>query len=270
MRKTIISLILACTAQGVSAQSEGESFDCVMDPSEIVLVSSPTGGILADVSVQRGDVVEAGQVLAQLTSDIEEASVALLEARTSSDAPLQAQLARRDLVQTRYDRSQELRDRNVISQDQFAEISAELIAANSLVRQAELDQVISQQELARARAVLDQRTIRSPIDGVVVSRNNDAGEFLAQDDYVVSVVALDPLYIEAFLPIEVYDQVAIGTMGTVEPGAPIGGLYEAEVIAVDQVFDAASGTFGVRLELPNPASALPAGQRCMLSFVSAG
>ena len=270
MKQAYWAALLLTMTQPVLAQEQAESFDCVMDPSEIVLVSSPTGGILAEALVGRGDWVEKGQVLARLTSEIEQASVALLEARTSSDAPLQAQLARRDLVQTRYERSQELRERNVISEDQFAEISAELIAAESLVRQAELDRVIAEQELVRARAILDQRTIRSPIDGVVVARNTDAGEFLAQDDYVVSVVALDPIHVEAFLPIEAYDLVAMGTVGMVEPGAPIGGKYEAEVIAVDQVFDAASGTFGVRLELPNPDSRLPAGQRCRLSFAPAG
>ena len=118
--------------------------------------------------------------------------------------------------------------------------------------------------------ILDQRTITSPIDGIVVNRNTNAGEFLAQDDYVMSIVALDPLYVEAFLPIEVYDQVSLGATGTVRPNAPVGGSYEAAVTVVDQVFDAASGTFGVRLELPNPDGALPAGQRCLLQFAPAG
>ena len=39
---------------------------------------------------------------------------------------------------------------------------------------------------------------------------------------------------------------------------------------VDRVFDAASGTFGVRLDLPNSDGALPAGQRCIVSFALPG
>jgi hypothetical protein len=35
---------------------------------------------------------------------------------------------------------------------------------------------------------------------------------------------------------------------------------------VDQVFDAASGTIGVRLELPNPELRLPAGIHCRVHF----
>ena len=259
----------ACLATGTTAQ-EAEVFDCVMDPSEVVLVSSPTGGVVAETFAGRGDAVTSGQVLARLSSDVEEANVALLEARTNSTAALEAQTARRDLIKTRYERSLELRERNIISDDQLAEVTAELVAAESLVRQAELDRTVGQQELDRARVILDQRTIESPIDGIIVSRNTNAGEFLAQDDYVMSIVSLDPLYIEAFLPIEAYDQVTLGATGTVRPNAPIGGSYEADVIVVDQVFDAASGTFGVRLELPNPGGRLPAGQRCLLQFTPSG
>ena len=43
---------------------------------------------------------------------------------------------------------------------------------------------------------------------------------------------------------------------------PIGGTYRASVEIVDLVLDAASGTFGVRLALPNPDFILPAGIRC--------
>lgn len=263
------AIIGVLTASVASAQDTGV-FDCVMDPSEVVLVSSPTGGVVAETMAGRGDRVARGQVLARLSSDVEQANVALLEARMNSTAALEAQIARRDLIKTRYDRSLELRERNIISDDQLAEVTAELVAAESLVRQAELDRSIAQQELDRARVILDQRTISSPIDGIVVSRNTKAGEFLAQDDYVMSIVSLDPLYVEAFLPIEAYDLAQLGSIGTVRPNSPIGGTYEAKVTVVDQVFDAASGTYGVRLELPNPDSLLPAGQRCLLQFNASG
>jgi multidrug efflux pump subunit AcrA (membrane-fusion protein) len=54
--------------------------------------------------------------------------------------------------------------------------------------------------------------------------------------------------------------------GEVMPEAPVGGKHEAKVIVVDPVIDAASGTYGVRLELPNPDWALPAGLKCRVRF----
>ena len=48
---------------------------------------------------------------------------------------------------------------------------------------------------------------------------------------------------------------------------PGGGVHEATVAVVDRVVDAASATFGVRLELPNPNYALPGGLRCDIRFL---
>jgi hypothetical protein len=47
---------------------------------------------------------------------------------------------------------------------------------------------------------------------------------------------------------------------------PVGSEHEVVVSVVDRVIDAASGTFGVRLELPNPNYELPAGLRCRVRF----
>lgn len=46
----------------------------------------------------------------------------------------------------------------------------------------------------------------------------------------------------------------------------MGGRYEASVKVVDRVIDAASGTFGVRLQLPNPGYRVPAGVKCRVRF----
>ena len=50
---------------------------------------------------------------------------------------------------------------------------------------------------------------------------------------------------------------------TPENGA---GIYDAKVTVVDRVVDAASGLFGVRLELPNPDYKLSAGLKCQVTF----
>ena len=51
-----------------------------------------------------------------------------------------------------------------------------------------------------------------------------------------------------------------------KPEAPLTGEYTAKVTVVDRVVDAASGTFGVRLELPNHDLKLPAGLKCSVRF----
>lgn len=55
----------------------------------------------------------------------------------------------------------------------------------------------------------------------------------------------------------------------ITPEEPIGGAHEALIDVIDNVFDAASRTFGVRLVLPNEDFSLPGGVRCKVEFFPA-
>ena len=79
-------------------------------------------------------------------------------------------------------------------------------------------------------------------------------------------MALDPLRVETFLPVSLWQKVLPGTVAQVSLDEPMTGVHPATVTVVDRVFDAASGTFGVRLDLNNADGALPAGQRCTVAF----
>jgi multidrug efflux pump subunit AcrA (membrane-fusion protein) len=63
-----------------------------------------------------------------------------------------------------------------------------------------------------------------------------------------------------------YGQIRIGTRAEIRPENPVGGVHAATVTVVDRVLDATSGTFGVRLRLPNPELLLPASIRCKVQF----
>ena len=115
------------------------------------------------------------------------------------------------------------------------------------------------------RAILQQRTIRSPVNGVVVERMLSAGEFVERDP-ILSIAQIHPLRVEVAVPLDRYGQIKVGMTGRVEWEAAIGEAHAATVTVVDPVVDAASGTLGVRLELPNPAGRLPAGTKCRVSF----
>ena len=71
------------------------------------------------------------------------------------------------------------------------------------------------------------------------------------------------------MPVSQYETVQPGMPAKVTPELPIGGIYDAEVAVVDNVFDAASRTFRVRLVLSNADYALPAGLRCTVRFLQA-
>jgi len=120
-------------------------------------------------------------------------------------------------------------------------------------------------ELRKSTAELARRTIKSPIPGVVTERSLSTGEFAKQDP-ILKIAQLDPLRVEAFAPVAILGMIKVGDEAQVIPQDPVNGSYAAKVTVVDKVIDAASGTYGIRLELPNPEFQLPAGLKCTLHF----
>lgn len=262
------TLGLALLASAPAAAREVD--DCLVDPSATVRVGSPVSGLVGEVMVARGDAVRRGQPVARLESAVEAAAVALDRFRAESRAGVAAQEARLGFSRARLARTEQLVDRGITSRERYEELLAEVAVDEQALVQEEQERRLAELQLARARAALEQRTIRAPIDGIVVERPLSAGEYVHQDTPLVILARLDPLHVEVFLPVAVYPEIRIGMEAIVRPRDPIGGAYPARVSVVDRVFDPASNTFGVRLELPNPDGALPGGMRCTVDFPTLG
>jgi RND family efflux transporter MFP subunit len=258
---TVLAIVMAPAA----ATAAPPSFDCVIDPSEVVKLGSPITGVLAEVKANRGDIVTRGQPVASLESSIEAATVRLNRFRAESTAKINAQEERLKLARSRVERFGAPRGL-VVTQDKYEELQAEARVAEQELLREQQDRQLSQLELERSQATLDQRTIHSTIDGIITEKKLSAGEFVNQEGYIVTVSRLDPLYVEVFLPVIYYKQVRVGMEGSVRPAPPIENTYTANISVVDHVFDPASGTFGIRLTLPNPGNTLPGGQRCKVTF----
>ena len=114
-------------------------------------------------------------------------------------------------------------------------------------------------------SALAQRSIRSPVAGVVTDRLLSPGEFV-KGTAILKLAQIHPLRVEVIAPVALLGKIAVGMRAEVQPEAPVSGSYPAIVTVVDRVVDAASGTFGVRLELPNPNYRLPAGLKCKVRF----
>jgi len=84
---------------------------------------------------------------------------------------------------------------------------------------------------------------------------------------ILKLAQINPLNVEIILPVAKYRSVRMDMVAKVVPEPP-GGTYSAKVKVIDKVIDAASGTFGVRLELANPNNALPGGLKCKVRLPS--
>jgi len=243
-----------------------EDFDCVIDPAQTIKISSPIIGLLDEVLVKRGDKVSKGQIIARLESSVEQRNIALKEVQAKTTATIDAQKERLILSQKTLKRSMVLVKKNVVTKQEIDELQATVkINERELVR-VRTDQQLAKLELERAKAILEQRTIRSPVDGIIIEQVLSAGEYIDNDTHIVLLANMDPLFVETFLPVTLYRKVHKGMTAVIKPEEPIGGEHQATISIIDQVFDSASGTFGVRLELPNPDKSLPAGLRCQVTF----
>ena len=83
---------------------------------------------------------------------------------------------------------------------------------------------------------------------------------------LLKIASIDPLNVEIIAPVALFGKIKEGMKAIVKPEEPIGGKHTAKVVIVDLVLDAASGTFGIRLQLPNRKYKLPAGLRCQVDF----
>lgn len=264
MRSSCAALALSVLAAAPAAAET--RYDCVMDPPVVIALGSAVPGLLSEVAVARGERVEAGQLVARLDTTVEEATRDLLSTRVESTAAIEAQAARLGFIESRRERVRELFDRGVSTQEALDEVESAAIEARAALTQVRMEQAVAEKELARAEAAIRLREIRAPVGGIVQERALSPGEYMHQESHVAVIVQLDPLHVEAFLPVETYGSVEAGDEAVVHPAAPVSGAYAATVEVVDRVFDAASGTYGVRLTLPNPDGALPGGHRCEVQF----
>src|SRR5690606_13309515 len=110
------------------------------------------------------------------------------------------------------------------------------LARDKLVSQAEAEEraTVAATSLAQVeaqRALIAQKTIRAPFDGVLGSRQVNLGQFINPGDPIVSLQALDPIYLDFTLPERQVGQVLRGTVIRATVDALPGQVFEGKVTA---------------------------------------
>lgn len=111
---------------------------------------------------------------------------------------------------------QELYPLQVESAQHLDELRAQATIVERQLRMAVQAREATQLELQRSAAALHQWEIRSPIDGLVTERLISAGEYVHQEAVILRLAKLDPLYVEAYLPVRLYPMVHTGMTAMVE------------------------------------------------------
>jgi RND family efflux transporter MFP subunit len=237
----------------------------LIEAHRVIKIGSPQAGVLATVEVDRGDIVKKGQVLATLKSELERAAMEVARYRAQMEGGIKAKEASLDFLGKKKDRVEHLHKKQLAAQADMDEAEANRLVAEMQVKDAVENKQLAELEYKRAAAALERTIIRSPVDGVIVERSLSPGEFV-ENEPILKMAEINPLNVEVIMPVAQLLSVKVGMHATVVPEAPVNGKYTAVVKIVDKVVDAASGTVGVRLELPNPGYRIPAGLKSKVTF----
>jgi RND family efflux transporter MFP subunit len=255
----VLALLVAAQAH---AAPPVEGF---LEPYKTIDVAASESGIIDVMEVIEGQTVKKGQALAQLDQDVHKAAVEI--ARRSADARGQLNGAQSELnlASSRLKKLQLLRQKDHATPEEInrAELDVATAEARLLIAKETLD--IRSAEFERYRIQLERRTVRSPIDGIVMVVHRDVGEYVSPNEPVVaSVVQLDPLIATFSIPVT--------TISGIEPRQKLslqvsstGQTIEGLVDYIAPVTNPQTGTVTVKVRVPNPNGKLRSGEKCLFA-----
>jgi membrane fusion protein, multidrug efflux system len=217
-----------------------------------VQVVPRVNGRLQSVSVKLGDPVRQGQIIARVEdSELQEQVKGAEASHKVAQASIRQREADLKLAQSSLDRSRSLFERQLLPQQTFDDVDARHQAAL-----AQLDLARAQFEQSKARldelkVTLSNTLIVSPVDGFVGKRFLDPGAFASTNAPVASVVDIRTVRMVANLVEKDMQRVPAGTSANVEVDAYPGEKFRGRVGRVAPVFDPATRTAEIEIEVPN-------------------
>lgn len=246
-------------------------YECLIEPNQTIELHSSVAGRLDKVYVSRGGKVAKDQVVATLESTAERAAAELARYKSEMTGPTITAERKLEFATRKFKRYQDMQSADFMSVQEKDDAESEMRLAESELKLAGENRALAKLEWQQQNALLELRTLRSPFDGVVTKQMLYAGEVVNPGDQgggVLELAQLNPLRVHVVLPLATFKNVKKGMAMQVAPEGPLGGRYTARVKMVDRVVDAASGTFSVYLELPNPKMDIPAGVKCQTEIAA--
>ncbi len=263
----VVGAALAQDSPPAAPAPETVTVDAFTSPHEQRQLSSQVGGVVGKVLVEEGDHVSAGQELVKFRDDMLQAQLAISQARVqSADVQISAAKARHEMLTTEYEREQKLFDKDVASKEDLDKARLDRDLAQLSIQNSENDKKIAQLTAQRDQEAINQTTIKSPIDADIFRIAVRGGEAAQPLSPVLSIVAVDPLDVIAYVPIGTVGHISVGSTATLNLESVISAPLSCTVRVVDKVADPASGTYRVKLTLPNPDRMIASGARGSLTF----
>lgn len=189
-----------------------------------VTVSADLPGVVERIAFESGQAVRQGDVLAILDTRQERAQLAAADAQ-------------HELARVNFDRMNGLLSERVISRAEFDRATADQ-------RQAEA-------RSGEIKAAIDRKMIRAPFAGILGIRQVNLGQYLSAGDALVTLEALDPIYVNFGVPQQSAGEMRPGRgvrVTTDDPGTP---EFNGRITAIDSVVDPTTRNVQVQATVGN-------------------
>ena len=161
--------------------------------------------------VDRGDRVQSGQTVAMLESSVEAHNVSVARWRADNEVEIQIAEEAAALENSRFNRRRALWKSKTVSEENFEKARSDAKLRTLEIDRAKYAREQARLEAARAQALLDIRTIKSPVDGIVTARKMSPGEFVRDESQIMEIAVIDPQRV-CVLPAAAFRRVRIGTI----------------------------------------------------------
>ena len=188
-------------------------------------ISSEVAGQVRKVNFKSGQDVTAGAVLVQLNADSDIAQLASLQAA----ADLAAITLKRDQAQL---------IAQGVSQAQVDGDAADLKSKNALV--------------AQQQALIAKKTIRAPFAGRLGITTTNPGQYLNPGDKIVTLQAIDPIYVDFYLPQRQVGALSIGQVTHAKSESYEDKIFHGNITAISPKVDTSTRNVQVEATLANP------------------
>jgi membrane fusion protein (multidrug efflux system) len=190
----------------------------------------------ADLSLEVSGVVES--ISFNSGDDVAEGAP-LLKLRTADDvARLNSLQAMAELNDITYERDQKQFKMQAVSQATLDTDAANLKNAKA--------------QVAQQQAIIDKKLLRAPFAGHLGIRAVDLGQYLGPGTVIVTLQALDPIYVDFFVPQQSVDQIRLNQLVTVKIDAFKDQTFVGEISAINPKVDTTNRNVQIRATLKNP------------------
>lgn len=217
-------------------------------------------GRLQSVDVQLGDQVRHGQVIAKVEDrEIQEQVRQAEAAYRVAEATIRQRQADLNLAQTNLERNKSLLDRQLLPKQTYDDTEARHQAAVAQVDLAKAQFEQAKARLEELKINLSNTAIVSSVDGFVAKRFLDPGATVSPNVPVASLVDIRTVRMVANLVEKDLKRVTVGTRAAVDVDAFPGESFTGRVSRVAPVFDPATRTAEMEIEVPNTGFRLKPG-----------